>query len=80
MKKRKTESKTRDKEGLLPALFAYAVLFGIVVGVFNTVVAQKTWIGPAVFLFGFLPWIPVKLVERSIKSIGADIIYGLVDG
>jgi len=64
----------------LNALAAFSVFLVLVVLLFGFVVSHKMLVGPAVLLFGFLPLIPVKLVGRSIKSVGADIIYGIVDG
>jgi len=64
----------------LNALAAYFTLLVIVALFFGFIASRKTLVGPAVLFFGLLPLIPVKLVGRSLKSIGADVIYGVVDG
>ncbi len=71
---------TASKEGLGNAFAAFAAFFILVVLLFNFVASSKRLVGPTVLLFGLLPLIPVKLVGRSLKSIGADVIYGIVDG
>lgn len=69
-----------DKEGIGPALVSFAIMFVIALVMFRLVVADKILVGPAVLLFGFLPWPVLKLAGRTIKSVGADIIFGIVDG
>lgn len=36
-------------------------------------------IGPIIVALGFIPWLPLKLSGRSIKSVGADIVFGAID-
>jgi len=36
-------------------------------------------IGPVIVILGFMPWIPLKISGRSIKSVGADIVFGAID-
>jgi hypothetical protein len=68
------------KEGFVPAIVAFSALTIVAIALFLLVVGYKKLIGPAMLGFGFLPWIAVLIAGRTIKSIGADIVYGLVDG
>lgn len=77
---RKIRKRKKSREGLGPALLAFVALTAVVIFIFPEVVRFRTAIGPAVLAFGFLPWLPVRLAGRSLKSVGADIIYGIVDG
>jgi len=40
---------------------------------------RKELIGPIIFISGFLPWIPIKFSGRTIRSTGADIVFGAID-
>jgi hypothetical protein len=68
-----------NKEGVLPALTSLAIVSIAVISVISFVIYNVRMIGPVIFLLGFLPWIPLKLFGRTIKSTGADIIFGAVD-
>jgi len=68
-----------NKEGIVPALTSLIIVSAVVVSVILFVIYQKRLIGPIIVLLGFLPWIPLKIFGRSIKSTGADIIFGAVD-
>ena len=68
------------QEGLIAAASAFSALTIVGVVLFLLIIDYKQLIGPALIVFGFLPLIPVMLAGRSIKSIGADIVYGIVDG
>jgi hypothetical protein len=68
-----------NKEGIVPALTSLIIVSAVVVSVILFVIYQKRLVGPIIVLLGFLPWIPLKIFGRSIKSTGADIIFGAVD-
>jgi len=36
-------------------------------------------LGPIIILLGFIPWIPLKFSGRTIRSTGADIVFGTID-
>lgn len=67
------------KEGILPALISLIIISIVVVSVISFVIYNVRLIGPVIILLGFLPWIPLKLSGRTIKSTGADIIFGAID-
>ncbi|MDY6907463.1 MAG: hypothetical protein SV910_04410 [Chloroflexota bacterium] len=66
-------------EGLLSALVHLVVLSIVVVAVVLLLRTQKVYIGPAVIALGFLPWLSLAIGGRSVRSAGADIIFGAVD-
>jgi len=68
-----------NKEGILPALASLAIVSIVVISVISFVIYNMRLIGPIIILLGFLAWIPLKILGRSIKSTGADIIFGAVD-
>jgi hypothetical protein len=68
-----------NKEGVFPALTSLVLVSIVVVSVISFVIYKVRLIGPIIVLLGFLPWIPLKILGRSIKSTGADIIFGAVD-
>ncbi len=68
-----------NKEGVLPAFTSLVIVTIVVVSVISFVIYNVRLIGPIIVLLGFLPWIPLKILGRSIKSTGADIIFGAVD-
>jgi hypothetical protein len=67
------------KEGVIPALTSLIIVSIVVISVISFVIYNARLIGPIIVLLGFLPWIPLKILGRSIKSTGADIIFGAVD-
>jgi len=36
-------------------------------------------VGPVLLALGFLPWLPLRLSGRSVRSAGADIVFGAID-
>ncbi len=68
-----------DKEGLISALVSLAIISIVLVATISSVIQNKKMIGPVMVIFGFIPWIPLILSERGIKSTGADIIFGIMD-
>lgn len=67
------------KEGVLPALISVFIVSIVVISAISFAIYRVRLIGPVIVLLGFLPWIPLKIQGRSIKSTGADIIFGAVD-
>jgi len=51
----------------------------VIVGIIAFTIYHTRFIGPAIILLGFLPWIPLKIFGRPIKSVGADIVFGAID-
>jgi len=68
-----------NKEGIIPALTSLIIVSIVVISVISFVIYNMRLIGPIIALLGFLPWIPLKIFGRTIKSTGADIIFGAVD-
>jgi len=68
-----------NREGILPALTSLIIVSIVVISVISFVIYNVRLIGPIIVLLGFLPWIPLKILGRTIKSTGADIIFGTVD-
>lgn len=67
------------KEGLARSVISVITLSVVVVAVICFVIYNKVLIGPVLIGLGFLPWIPLKISGRSIRSTGADIIFGAID-
>jgi len=70
---------TMNKEGIIPALTSLIIVSAVVIGAIAFAIYKTRLIGPVIVLLGFLPWIPLKILGRSIKSTGADIIFGMID-
>ncbi len=68
-----------NRQGIIMALISLVVVSGVIVAVVWQVIYQVRFIGPAVLLLGFVPWIPIVLSGRSVRSTGADIVFGAVD-
>lgn len=68
-----------NKEGIVKSIVSVVVLSVVVISVVCFVIYNKVLIGPALLGLAFLPWIPLKISGRSIKSVGADIIFGVID-
>jgi len=68
-----------DREGLAKSLISVIILSIVVISVVCFVIYNKILIGPVLLGLGFLPWIILKISGRSIKSTGADIIFGAID-
>jgi len=67
------------KEGFIPALISVTIISIVLVSVISFVIYNKRLIGPIIILLGFIPWIPLKISGRTIKSTGADIVFGAID-
>ncbi len=68
-----------NRQGVVPAVTSLVVLSIVVISAISFVIYKTRLIGPVIVLLGLLPWIPLKIFGRSIKSTGADIIFGAVD-
>lgn len=68
-----------NKEGIVKSIVSVVVLSVVVISVVCFVIYNKVLIGPTLLGLAFLPWIPLKISGRSIKSVGADIIFGVID-
>ncbi|RJS49562.1 MAG: hypothetical protein CIT03_01860 [Methanobacterium sp.] len=66
-------------QGFIPALTSLIIVSLILVSVVSFVIYQVRLIGPVLILLGLLPLIPLKLSGRTIKSAGADIVFGAID-
>jgi hypothetical protein len=67
------------KEGFGPALISVTAVSIVVVGLVASTLYHTRLIGPVIVGLGFIPWIPLRLLGRSIRSTGADIIFGAID-
>ncbi len=67
------------KQGLANALISVIIISIIIIGVVSVTIYHSRLIGPVLILLGLIPWIPIKLSGRTIKSTGADIVFGIID-
>lgn len=67
------------KQGLFSASVSLLIISVIIISTVSLTIHNTRWIGPVIILLGFIPWIPLKLSGRTIKSTGADIIFGAID-
>ena len=68
-----------NKEGFISALISATIITIVIVSVMYFILNNNRLIGPIIIILGFIPWIPLKLSGRTIKSTGADIIFGAID-
>ena len=67
------------QEGLLKSALSVFILSAVVILVVSYFIYHKHLIGPVLLLLSILPLIPLKISDRSIRSVGADIVYGTID-
>ena len=67
------------KEGFISALISVTIITIALVSVISFILYNTKLLGPILILLGFIPLMPLKLSGRTIKSTGADIIFGAVD-
>lgn len=67
------------KQGFIPALTSVIVISAVIISVIAFTIYNTRAIGLIILLLGFLPWLPLKLSGRSIRSVGADILFGAID-
>ncbi len=67
------------QEGVASAFTSLIVIGAIIVSVVSLTIHRLNLIGPMLILLGFVPWIPVKVSGRTIRSAGADMVFGAID-
>jgi len=67
------------KQGFIPALLSVTIVSIVVISVVSFTIFHTKLIGPAIILLGFIPWIPLRISGRTIRSTGADIVFGAID-
>jgi uncharacterized membrane protein len=67
------------REGFTAALTSVIIISILIVSVVSFLIYNERLIGPLMILLGFIPWIPLKISGRAIKSVGADIVFGAID-
>ena len=67
------------KQGLIPALTSVIIISIVVISVVSFTIFNTKLIGPTIILLGFTPWIPLRIFGRTIRSTGADIVFGAID-
>jgi hypothetical protein len=67
------------KQGLIPALLSVTIITIVVVSVVSFTIFHTKIIGPIIILLGLVPWIPLRIFGRTIRSTGADIVFGAID-
>ncbi len=72
-------NKLSRTQGVGSALISLTVISVVVIGVVSFVIYSYRLIGPLLILVGLIPWLPIKLSGRAIRSTGADIVFGAVD-
>jgi hypothetical protein len=66
-------------QGLIQASASVLITSIVVIGVVSFTIYRTTLLGPIIILLGFIPWIPLKFSGRTIRSTGADILFGAID-
>lgn len=67
------------KQGFIPALTSVIIISIVIITVISFVIYNIRLIGPIIIVLGLIPWIPLKISGRTIKSVGADILFGIID-
>lgn len=67
------------KEGLLRAFVSMVIICIVIISFISFIIYNTRLIGPIIIVLGLIPWIPLKLSGRTIKSVGADILFGAID-
>jgi len=68
-----------NKQGILPTLISVIILSIIIISALWFILERIRVIGPTLIALGLIAWIPIRISGRTIKSAGADIIFGIVD-
>lgn len=68
-----------NKQGILPTLISVIILSIIIISALWFILERTRVIGPTLITLGLIAWIPIRISGRTIKSAGADIIFGIVD-
>jgi len=67
------------KQGVIPALTSVITIAIVIISAISFTIYNTRLIGPIIMLLGFIPWIPLRISGRTIKSTGADIVFGAID-
>jgi hypothetical protein len=67
------------KQGFIAALASVTAISIVIVTVISFTIHNPRLIGLIIILLGFIPWIPLRISDRTIKSVGADIVFGAID-
>ena len=67
------------KQGFIPALTSVIIISIVIISVISFIIYNTRLIGPIIILLGFIPLVPLKISGRTIKSTGADIVFGAID-
>jgi len=68
-----------NKQGILPTLISAIILSIMIISALWFILERTRVIGPTLIALGLIAWIPIRISGRTIKSAGADIIFGIVD-
>lgn len=68
-----------NKQGILPTLISNIILTTIIISVLWFILERTRIIGPTLIAIGLIALIPIVVSGRTVKSAGADIIFGMVD-
>lgn len=68
-----------NKQGILPTLISAIILSIMIISALWFILERTRVIGPTLITLGLIAWIPIRISGRTIKSAGADIIFGIVD-
>ena len=60
-------------------MISVTIISAIIIVAISLAIQSRKIIGPVIILLGFVPWIPLKISGRTIRSTGADIIFGAID-
>lgn len=66
-------------QGFFTALMNVVIISIVIISVISFTLYHTRIIGPIIILLGFNPLVPLKLSGRTIKSTGADILFGVID-
>lgn len=67
------------KQGTGPAIGSLAAVSIIVLVVIANIGYLAKLVGPAMILLGFVPWLFIRIAGRTVRSTGADIVFGAAD-
>ena len=67
------------EQGFIRALASVIIVSIVIVSVISFTIYNTKLIGLIIIILGFIPWIPLRIFGRTIKSVGADIVFGAID-
>jgi len=68
-----------NKQEFISALISVTIISIVIISVISFAICNARLIGPVMVLLGFIPWVPLRISGRTIKSVGADIVFGAID-